>query len=132
MAGDLGLLVLRLSLSSLMLFHGIAKAVHGVAPIAGMLARIGLPSQLAYLVLVGEVVAPLLIMLGVWTRLAALLLMATMLVAVLLVHAGDLLLLTRHGGWALELQAFYFFTALTLALTGAGALSLAGRKGRWN
>ena len=128
---DLGLLVMRLSLSILMLFHGIAKVVHGVAPIAGMLERLGVPGQLAGLVLLGEVVAPLLICLGIWSRLASLLVMATMVAAVLLAHAGDFLHLTRHGGWALELQAFYFCSALVLFLTGAGSLSL-GRSGRWN
>lgn len=38
---DLGLLVLRLNVGGLMLFHGIHKAVHGVDGIAGMLTALG-------------------------------------------------------------------------------------------
>jgi putative oxidoreductase len=38
----------------------------------------------------------------------------------------------KTGGWALELQGFYFFTALAVALLGAGRYSMGGISGRWN
>lgn len=44
---DLGLLLLRLSVGGLMLFHGIHKLVYGVGFIGGMLAQLGLPSFIA-------------------------------------------------------------------------------------
>ena len=52
--------------------------------------------------------------------------------AVLLAHTGDLFHLGRSGGYALELQAMYLFTAVALALTGAGRFSVGGRYGPLN
>lgn len=44
-----------------MLFHGIAKLLHGLEGIKGMLASKGLPAFFAYGAYVGEIIAPLLI-----------------------------------------------------------------------
>jgi len=131
-ADDLGKLVLRAALAALILFHGISKIMGGVAPIAGMLAKAGLPASIAYLVYIGEVVAPLLILFGVWTRAAALILAINMVVAVLLVHSTQLFTTSKTGGWALELQGIYLASALAIALLGAGRYSMGGRTGRWN
>jgi len=129
---DAGKLVLRLALGLMLLLHGIAKLSGGIAAISGMLERAGMPPALGYAVFVGEVLAPVLLVAGVWTRLAALLVVANMIVAVLLAHTADLFTLSKTGGWTLELQGFYFFTAIALALLGAGRYSLGGRHGRWN
>ncbi|MBK9246396.1 MAG: DoxX family protein [Burkholderiales bacterium] len=128
----LGKLVLRLSVGVLMLMHGIHKVGAGVDGIVGMVARTGLPGALGYLVYVGEVLAPVLVIIGLWTRPAALLMFVTMIVAVWLVHMGDLLLLTKSGGWALELQGLFLFGSLAIALLGAGRFSLGGSQGRFN
>ena len=69
---DTGKLVLRAALAILLLFHGISKLIGGVGFITGMLAKAGLPPAVGYLVYIGEVVAPVLILLGIWTRAAAL------------------------------------------------------------
>jgi putative oxidoreductase len=76
--------------------------------------------------------APLLLIFGLWTRPAAIIVAINMVVAVLLVHAGQLGELTRNGGWALELQGFYFFTAVAVALLGAGRFSAGGGEGKLN
>lgn len=120
MAEDIGKLVLRMTLGALMLFHGVAKVLNGTAGIERMLEGAGLPGILAFGVYVGEVLAPLLVMLGFYTRAAAGLIVVNMIVAVLLVHRAEFFLLAKTGGWALELQAFYFFTALAIALIGPG------------
>ena len=127
---DGGKLVLRLLVGGLMLPHGIAKIQGGIAGISGMLAAKGLPEFLAYGVYVGEIVAPLMIIAGWYTRPAALVLAFNMVVAVLLAHSGDLVRLTEHGAWAVELQAFYFFGAIAVALLGAGSYSISGGKGK--
>lgn len=129
---DLAKLILRLNLGILMLLHGIAKLIAGPAGILAMVAKTGLPSALGYLVYLGEVLAPLLVIVGLWTRPAALVMALNMVVAVLLVHMGQFTELTRSGGWALELQAFYFVTALSVMLLGAGKLSLGGNASRLN
>jgi putative oxidoreductase len=121
---DIARLLLRLTLGILLLFHGIAKLSHGVAPIEGMLQGHGLPGFIAYGVYIGEVIAPLMVILGYYSRLGAGIIVINMLVAILLAHSHDLLTLTAHGGWRLELQGFYLVTALVLMLMGPGRLSL--------
>jgi len=129
---DLGKLLLRVVLALLLLFHGVSKLIGGIGFVAGALDKMGLPPAIGYLVYVGEVVAPLLILIGVWTRLAALIVAGNMIVAVLLVHTAQFFTMSPTGGWALELQGMYFAAALALALFGAGRYSLGGRHGRWN
>lgn len=120
---DCAKLLLRVSLGVLMLLHGVAKIGNGIDPILGAVAQTGLPAALAYGVYVGEVVAPLLLIVGVWTRAAAIVIAINMLVAVALIHLGDLGTLSSSGGWALELQAFYFVSAVAVALLGPGRLA---------
>jgi putative oxidoreductase len=129
---DLGRLVLRVALAVLLLFHGVSKLVGGVGFVTGMLEKMGLPAGIGYLVYVGEVIAPLMILFGVWTRLAALIVAGNMIVAVLLVHTKQFFTMSETGGWALELQGMYFFAAIALALLGAGRYSIGGRAGKWN
>jgi putative oxidoreductase len=129
---DLGKLILRVVLAVMILFHGVAKIIGGAGFITGLIAKTGLPPALGYLVYVGEVIAPLLILFGVWTRAAALVVAIHMAVAVGLVHTSQFLDLTANGGWALELQAMYFAGALAVALLGAGRYSIGGLAGRWN
>lgn len=129
---DTGKLVLRVALAVLLLFHGYAKLTGGIGFVAGMLAKAGLPAALGYLVYVGEVIAPLMILAGIFTRPAALVVAINMIVAVLLVHTGQFFTLDKTGGWALELQGMYFFAAVAVALLGAGRYSIGGSAGRYN
>ncbi|MDO3721423.1 DoxX family protein [Marinobacter sp. chi1] len=121
---DLGKLFIRLTVGGLMLFHGIAKLLNGVGFIEGELASHGLPAFLAYGVFIGELIAPLMIILGYHTRIGALLIVFNMLVAIALVHSHQLLSLGRGGGWALELQGFFLFTAIALIFLGPGRYKL--------
>ena len=121
---DLGKLILRLTLGGLMLFHGIAKLLNGTGFIEGELASHGLPTVLAYGVYIGEVLAPLMVILGYQTRIGALLIIFNMLVAIALVHGHQLLALGSNGGWALELQGFFLFTAIAVIFLGPGRYKL--------
>ncbi|MDX1800292.1 MAG: DoxX family protein [Marinobacter sp.] len=121
---DLGKLILRLCVGGLILFHGISKLIHGIGFIENMIASHGLPGFLAYGVYVGEVVAPLMLIVGYQTRIGALLIVINMLVAIAMVHMGQLLSLGEHGGWALELQGFYLFGALAVVFLGPGRYKL--------
>jgi len=116
-----GKLVLRLTVGMLMLFHGVSKLMGGSLDfITAQLGTVGLPGFIAYGVFVGEILAPLMIILGVFARIGGLLMVVNMLFAVGLVHMGDLLAMTDHGGYRLELQAFYLFGGLAIALLGSG------------
>jgi len=116
-----GVLLLRFTVAGLMLFHGVAKLRNGLDGIESMLAGMGLPTWFAYGVLVGEILAPLLVLAGIWVRPAALVMAFNMIVAVGMAHPTQLLTLGRSGGYGLELQAFFFFCSIAVAL-------LAGRK----
>ncbi len=129
---DTGKLVLRVSLAVLLLFPGVAELTGGIGFVSTMLANVGLPAFLGYLVYVGEIVAPLMILAGVATRAAAAVVAINMVVAVGLVHMGELFKLSATGGWALELQGMFLFAAIAVALLGAGRFSVAGASGRFN
>ncbi|HEX6411820.1 MAG TPA: DoxX family protein [Burkholderiales bacterium] len=124
MADDAGKLILRLTLGILMLLHGIAKISGGVDGLEKMVAGAGLPSVLAYGVYVGEVLAPLLVIFGFYARFGAAIIVVNMLFAIFLAHRNDLFLLTRSGGWALELQGFFLFTALALVFMRPGRFGI--------
>lgn len=121
---DLAKLLLRLTLGFLMLFHGVAKLTHGIGFIEGMLVAKSLPAFLAWGVYIGEIVAPIMLILGTQVRIAALIVAANMVVAIVLVHMGHLFALTEHGGYRLELQFFFLLNAVTLVLLGGGKYGL--------
>lgn len=122
---DAGKLILRSCVGLLMLFHGIAKIMHpgSLDFIGGMLSANGVPAILAYGVYIGEVVAPLMVVVGYRARIGGLLIVANMAVAILLAHSGDFFSLTEHGGWAVELQMFYLLSALAVVFLGSGKLA---------
>ena len=99
----IGKLVLRLTVGGLMLFHGIDKFLHpgSVGFIGQKLEAMNLPAQLAYGVYVGELIAALMLVVGAFSRLGALLIVINMLVAISLMHSNALFSLSKHGGWAL-------------------------------
>jgi putative oxidoreductase len=124
MNDGIGKLILRLALGGMILLHGIAKLTGGVDGLAGMVSGAGLPSFFVYGVYVGEVVAPVLLILGWYSRIGAALIAINMLFAVSLAHRAEIFALGESGGWALELQGMFFFTAVALALLGPGRFSL--------
>jgi putative oxidoreductase len=124
---DIGKLVLRVALGILILLHGVAKITKGVDGIGGMLASHGLPAILAYGVYVGEILAPVLLIVGLFTRPAAAIMAINMLVAIWLVHRKDLGAMSGQGGWALELQGMFLFAAIAVAFMGGGRFGLSNK-----
>lgn len=122
---DTGRLILRLCVGGMMLFHGVAKIMHPASLdfISGMLNANNLPAILAYGVYIGEVVGPLMVIVGYQARIGALLIAVNMVFAITLAHSGDLLSLSEHGGWAVELQMFYLLTAVAVVFIGSGKLA---------
>lgn len=119
-----GKLILRIALGGLILFHGVAKLTGGVGGLSGMVTAAGLPSFVTYGVYVGEVVAPLLVLLGWYSRIGGALIAVNMLFAIALAHRNEIFTLGGSGGWALELQGMFLFTALVVMLIGPGRFSI--------
>ena len=117
---DAGLLVLRLTIGVLLLMHGVSKVQHGIAWMSGPISSVGLPTYVAYGVDIGEILAPLLLIIGLWTRLAAVVIMIDMIMAIFLVRHADIGKIGMSGGWAIELEALFLFGALAIALAGGG------------
>ena len=116
-------LILRLAVGFLVLLHGLYKLQNPAAVdfVGGAFAAVGLPTALAYLVFIGEIIAPVMLIVGYQTRVAALLIAITMIVAILLVHSGQLFTLAEMGGgYALELQTMFLAGALAIFGLGAG------------
>ena len=126
---DFGLLILRLTVGLLMIPHGINKMIHPEAFdfVRGTVEAKDLPLFIAYGVFVGEIIAPLLVVLGFRARIGALIMFINGVATLYLAYSDKLAELTGHGGWAPELPALFFLGALTVFFTGAGKYSLSHR-----
>lgn len=119
---DLALLILRLALAIVLLYHGIPKLLHFSATVGGF-QTIGLPAPpiSAAFALLAEVIGGILILLGLAVDLAAILVMTEMLGAITLVHWSNGFDFSK-GGW--EHPFTVLVMALVLALAGPGRMSL--------
>ena len=124
---DFGKLALRLTLGLLVLLHGIAKLKSGIGGMTGMVTGIGLPPWFAYGVYIGEILGPIMIILGLYSRVGAFFVFVNMIFAVALAHRTELFMLGKQGGYALELQAMFLFTALALVFITPGRYSIIKR-----
>jgi len=131
MQDDLGKLILRVTVGGLLLLHGMHKLLNGIEPIQAMVTARNIPDAVAYGVYLGEIVGPIMVILGLFSRIGGALIVVNMAMAVALAGMGQLLALNPvSGGYALELEAFYLLGGLCVMLLGAGRYSIAG--GRWN
>lgn len=121
---DMGKFILRFTIAFLMLFHGISKAQNGIGFIMGMLDQVNLPSFVAYGVFLGQIVAPIMLIIGFRVRIAAILIIITMIGAIGLAHSTEIFSLTKHGAWAIELQMFYIMAAIVIFLQNSGKYNI--------
>ncbi|MGK2888981.1 MAG: DoxX family protein [Candidatus Malihini olakiniferum] len=121
---DAGKLLLRLAFGILLIFHGWHKIVDGVDAIAGMLTNAGLPTFIACGVFAGEVVSPILLILGILTRPSALVVAGTIVVAQFLAAPASFVSLVKTGAWGAEPTAVFFFSALAISMLGSGKYSV--------
>ena len=128
---NLGILLLRFATGGLMLFHGIAKLTHGHEHIKGLLAEKGLPQFLWLGVPLTEVIAPLLLILGVFTRLSGLGIALVMVFSIFLAHSADAFTITEYGGLATELNLLFLFGGLSLFFIGGGKYALYKPENDW-
>jgi len=116
---DVALLIFRIGISALMLTHGYGKLMQlfsGEEIAFADPIGIGATASLA-LAVFSEFICSILIILGLGTRLAAIPLIITMVVAVFIVHLPD-------GLARQELPLLYLFGYILLLLTGGGKYSL--------
>ena len=121
---DLGLLIARIGLGGMMIFHGLPKLMGGTTKweaLGGSMQNLGItfmPALWGFMASFAEGIGGLLVLLGLLFRPAALLIVFTMIVAVIQhFSAGDGWLVASH---AIE-TGFAFFLFL---FTGPGKLSV--------
>ena len=120
-----GKFLLRLSVAILILFHGFKKFNYGISGVKALIVKAGLPEFLAYGVYMGELIIPFLLILGLFTRMSALILSATMGVAIFLAYSDTFLMLDpKTGGPLIELPLLYLLASLSIAFLGADKYSL--------
>jgi putative oxidoreductase len=130
---DLGKLILRLTVAVLIVFHGIAKLKGGIGWMAGMLASHHIPAFVGYGVYVAEVVAPILLILGILTRPAALVIAFDLFMAIVLVVGGKTFApKPQGGGLGGELELFFLLAALAIFFLGSGRYAISKGQGRWD
>ncbi len=118
-----GLFALRAALGIMFIAHAYLKvAVFTVPGFQGFLASLGLPTLLAWPIILAELAGGIAILAGFYGRLVSLALLPVLLGA-LAVHAPNGWVFNApNGGW--EYPAFLAVAALTHALAGDGALAL--------
>lgn len=121
---DIGKLILRFSIAGLMLFHGFSKLFNGIDGIKFLVTKAGLPEVIAYGVYFGEIVFPILIILGLFTRISSLFFALTMVFAIFLAHSNELFSLGKTGGLAIESALIFLLGAVSIMFIGAGKYSL--------
>ncbi|QKF92680.1 MULTISPECIES: DoxX family protein [unclassified Campylobacter] len=122
---DLGILVARLGLGICVLTHGFSKIMNGIGGVKAILSKAGLPEFMAYFAYVGEVLAPLMIILGIFSRIGSILLIGTCLTILYSFHGlANLFELTNVGGFKAEIVYLYMTLALSILFTGSGKYAL--------
>src|SRR3546814_13916459 len=109
---DFGKLVLRIALGALILLHGISKLKTGLGPIEGMVVSYALPGSFAYGALIGEVLAPLMLLFVFSARLDAIIVAINILFVFGMASMGPIRQLNVPRARALHLKGMVPFTPI--------------------
>ena len=118
-----GAFITRVSLGGILLAHGLLKLLVFTIPgTVGYFESLGLPAIAAYLTIFAEIVGGTAIILGLYTRLAALLSLP-LLIGSVWAHAGNGWLFSApNGGW--EVPLLLVLLAGAVAFQGSGPFAL--------
>ncbi|HVC11914.1 MAG TPA: DoxX family protein [Burkholderiales bacterium] len=121
-----GALLLRVALGLLFLAHGLLKVLVFTVPgTVKFFASIGYPGFVAYLVILAELGGGAALILGLWTRWIALILLVEMIGVIAFHFPHGWIFTAKGGGW--EYPALWAVALLVLALLGNGAIAISGR-----
>jgi putative oxidoreductase len=128
---ELAPLILRVVLGTIMAAHGLQKLQAGPANFGAALGQMGvpLPTLMGYVVTFVELVGAVLLIVGLLSRLAALVLTIDLVVAISLVKVHVGFLSPPQGGAGAELDLALIAGFLAILLAGPGRLSVDGARG---
>lgn len=116
-------LLLRLSLGTILLAHGLLKLFVFTLPgTVGYFDSIGFPAAFAYLTVFGEVAGGIALILGAYARLTALAALPILLGATWVHLSNGWVFSAQGGGW--EFPALLVVLAIVVAIQGAGAFAI--------
>jgi putative oxidoreductase len=128
---NIAIFILRLAVPFTMLIYGINKLIQGTGFIGSLLEQYGLPKFLANGIFLGEIVAPIMLMLGIRTRLAGLVFAFNCFMAIVLAQTQNFFKFNAFGGWALDLLVIYLMTGIAFYFSGAGTYALSNSS-KWD
>lgn len=116
---NIGLLILRVFIGGALLTHGWGKLFGGLEQFTGFVASLGIPAPqvMAFLAAFAESFGAILLAVGLLTRPAAFMIVATMAVAIFGAHKGEAFSV-QEAAW------LYLVPALFFLLKGAGKWSV--------
>jgi putative oxidoreductase len=126
--GEWSVLALRIATGLVFFMHGWQKLQGGVPGVAGFLTSLSfpMPEVFAVLLITGEVVGGLALILGVWTRLASLVLVIIAVVALFTVHVANGFFISNGG---IEFILLLLVSAFTFFTWGGGKYSVDAKIG---
>jgi putative oxidoreductase len=124
---DTGLLLLRLAVGIVFLYHGWIKLT-SIDQTIGFFASIGLSAFWAYLAALIETLGGIAFILGIFTRYVAVLLAADALIAIFKIHLGNGFSIV-DGGY--EYVFVLLFVSIAIFVSGAGKYSAAKWIKKW-
>ncbi len=115
---DKSVRILAFTLGFLLLFHGVDKILNGTEFIQQMLEKANVPyaKYVTYAVFIGEIIAPVMLIINRYIKIAGAIIAFNMLAAIFLAHKDTVFTLSEHGGWSIELQMLYLIGGLSIAL----------------
>ena len=118
-----GATITRLSLGVILLAHGLLKIfVFTIPGTVGFFKSLGLPATVAYLTIFGEIAGGAALIIGIYTRLTALLSVPILLGATW-AHAGNGWVFSNQGGgWGFP--ALLVVMAIAVAVQGSGSFAV--------
>tara|TARA_B100002049_G_scaffold88856_1_gene65475 strand:+ start:160 stop:606 length:447 start_codon:yes stop_codon:yes gene_type:complete len=122
-----GLLILRVVLGGLFLFHaGVKIFVFTPAGTAEYFSSLGLPAALAYIAIAWELAGGVALIVGLWPRMVAVAMVPLLLGTIVSAHgANGFMFSNEGGGW--EYPAFWIVALVVQALCGNGAAAWQSR-----
>ncbi len=121
---DNGLFFLRLIFGICFLMHGISKISHGIDFVKGMVVNSGMPEILSYGVYIGEVLAPICIIIGLFPRISSFIIIINSAMILFLAHGLNLFGLNQYGGFNAELPFLYIGICLCILFCGSGKYAI--------
>lgn len=122
---DYGVTLLRVSLGVMYLAHsiGLKLLTFGLAGTVGYFESIGLPGWLAYVTFAAEVIGGAMLVLGIYARWVAVMLIPALLGAIIWAHGGNGWVFTApNGGW--EYPLYLIILSVAQFLFGDGRYAL--------